>query len=114
MFPGRGIAGFDFDSEAADAREATAGNVEYIGRGLATSVVCGLRIVTGKSGTGVEAALEFGVDGVGLSELVFKDDDAACRFERGATIDQFTSPRGDPQLIAGVAAVAALRALGCE
>ena len=84
------------------------------GNGLAASVVYGLRIVTGSSGTGVEAALEFGVDGVGLSQLIFKDDDATRRVEGGAAIDQFTSPRGDPQLIAGVAAVAALRALRRE
>ena len=82
--------------------------------GLATSVIYGLSIVTGSSGTGVEAALEFGVNGLGLSELVFKDDDATRCIEGGAAIDQFTSPRGDPQLIAGVAAVTALGALRSE
>jgi hypothetical protein len=78
------------------------------------SVVYGLSIVTGRSATGVEAALEFDVDGVGLGELIFKDDDAARRIEGGAAVDQFTSPRSDPQLITGIAAVAALRAPRCE
>ena len=58
--------------------------------------------------------MKFGVDGVGLSELIFKDDDAARRIEGGTAVDQFTSPRSDPQLIAGVAAVSALGALRCE
>jgi hypothetical protein len=62
----------------------------------------------------VEAAVELGIDGVGISELVFEDDDAACRIERGAMVDQFTCPCRDSQLIAGVAAVSALGALGCE
>jgi len=74
----------------------------------------GPSIVTGRGATGVEAAVKFGVDGVGLSELIFKDDDAARRIEGGTAVDQFTSPRGDPQLIAGIAAVSALGALGCE
>jgi hypothetical protein len=102
------------ETDAADAGEATAGNVDYISRGLATSVFYGLSIVTGRSGTGVEAALEFGVDGLGLGELIFKDDDSARRIEGGTTVDQFTSPRGDPQLIAGIAAMTAVRALRCE
>jgi hypothetical protein len=104
------------ETEAADAGEATACCVAAtlsFGNGLARKVVLGL-IVTGRSATGVEAALEFGVDGLGLGELIFKDDDSARRIEGGTTVDQFTSPRGDPQLIAGVAAVAALRALRCE
>ena len=58
--------------------------------------------------------MKFGVDGVGLSELIFKDDDAARRIEGGAVVNQFTSTRRDPQLIAGVAAVSALGALRCE
>ena len=58
--------------------------------------------------------MKFGVDGVGLSELIFKDDDAARRVERGAAVDEFTNPRRDPQLIAGVAAVSALGALRCQ
>jgi hypothetical protein len=55
-----------------------------------------------------------GVDGMGLSELIFKDYDATRRIEGGTAVDQFTSPRGDPQLIAGIAPVSALGALGCE
>jgi hypothetical protein len=62
---------------------------------------------------GVEAALEFGVDGLSLGELIFEDDDSARRLEGGTAVDQFTSPRRDPQLIAGIAAMAALRALRC-
>jgi len=58
--------------------------------------------------------VKFSVDGVGLSELIFKDDDAARRIEGGTAVDQFTSPRRDPQLVAGVAAVSALGALRCE
>lgn len=61
----------------------------------------------------VEAAVQLGVDGVGLSELIFKDDDAARRIERCTAVDQFPSPRSDPQLIAGIAAVSALGALRC-
>jgi hypothetical protein len=64
--------------------------------------------------TGVKAAVKFGVDGVGLSELIFKDDDAARRIEGGAVVDQFTSPCCDPQLISGVAAVSAVGALRGE
>ncbi|MDT5142135.1 MAG: hypothetical protein QOD02_2710, partial [Mycobacterium sp.] len=62
----------------------------------------------------VEAAVEFSVDGVGFSELIFKDDDAARRIEGRTAVDQFTSPGRDPQLIAGVAAVSAFGALRCE
>ncbi len=58
--------------------------------------------------------MKFGINGVGISELIFEDDDAARRIEGGAVIDQFTSPRRDPQLIAGVAAVSALGALRGE
>lgn len=58
--------------------------------------------------------MKFGVYCLGLSELIFQDDDAARRLQRGAVIDQFTSPRRDPQLIAGVAAVSALGALWGE
>ena len=60
----------------------------------------------------LEAAVEFGVYGVGFSELIFEDDYAARRIERGATIDQFTCPGCDPKLISGVTAVAAFGALG--
>lgn len=58
--------------------------------------------------------MKFGVHCVGLSELIFKDDDAARRVERGAVIEEFTGPGRDPQLIAGVAAMSALGALGSE
>ena len=59
----------------------------------------------------VEIAVKFGVDCVGVCELIFEDDDAARRFECGAAVDQFTGPGRDPQLIAGVAAVSAFGAL---
>jgi hypothetical protein len=36
---------------------------------------------------GVDAAVKFGVDGVGLSELIFENDDAARRIEGGTVID---------------------------
>lgn len=58
--------------------------------------------------------LEFGVDASGLGELVFEDDDAARGIERGALVDQFAGPGGEPELVSGVAAVAALRASGGE
>ena len=74
----------------------------------------GTYIATGRGAPIVEAAVKFSVDGVGRSELIFKDDDAARRIERGTTVDQFTSPRSDPQLISRVAAVSALGALRCE
>lgn len=59
----------------------------------------------------VEAAVELGVDGVGFGELVFKDDDAACRIKCGTALNQFTDSCRDPQLITRVAAVSALGAL---
>lgn len=77
------------------------------------NLVYAFSIVIGRSATGVEAALEFGVDGLSLGELIFKDDDSARRIKGGTAVNQFTSPRGDPQLIAGIAAMAALRALRC-
>ena len=62
----------------------------------------------------VEAAVKFGVDGVGFGELIFEDDDAARGVECGAVVDEFAGSGRDPQLVTGVAAVSALRALRCE
>ena len=56
--------------------------------------------------------LKSGVDAQGLFELVFQDDDAACRFQGGAGVHQFPGAGGQAQLVARVAAVAAGRALG--
>jgi hypothetical protein len=44
---------------------------------------------------------------VGFGELVFQDDDAAGGLQRIALVDQFAGAAGQPQLIAGVAAVPA-------
>ena len=55
--------------------------------------------------------MKFGVDGAGLSELIFKDDDATRRVQSGTVIDEFSGPGRDPQLIAGVAAMSPLGAL---
>src|SRR4051794_33874920 len=77
-------------------------------------VTGGLKVITGGGVPVVEAAVKFDVDGVGFCELIFEDDDAARRVECGAAIDQFTGPGRDSQLIAGVAAVSALRAFRCE
>ncbi len=49
--------------------------------------------------------------GAGFVELVFEGDDAARGVDGGALIDQFSHPRGRPQLVAGVAAVPAGGAL---
>lgn len=54
----------------------------------------------------------FGVDAPGLFELVLEDDDAAGGLDGGAVIDEFPGPGRDAQLIAGVAAVAALGTQG--
>jgi hypothetical protein len=62
----------------------------------------------------VEAAVEVGVGRVRLCELVFKNDDAACRVECGAVVDEFADPGGDAKLVSGVAAMAAAGALRCE
>ena len=51
------------------------------------------------------------VNGVGLGELVLKDDDAAGGFQRGALIEELTGSGRDPQLISGVPAVSAFGAL---
>ncbi len=47
------------------------------------------------------------VDAQRLGELVFQDDDAAGGFHRGALVDEFPGARGQAQLVAGVAAMAA-------
>jgi hypothetical protein len=58
--------------------------------------------------------VKFSVDGQGFGELVFKDDDAACRVECGAVVNEFPSSCRDAQLISGVPAVPALGALRRE
>ena len=55
-------------------------------------------------------AAQFGVDALGFFELVFEDDDAAGGLDGGALVDEFAGAGGDAQLVAGVAAVAALGA----
>jgi hypothetical protein len=47
----------------------------------------------------------------GFFELVFEDDDAAGRLQRGALVADFSGAGGQPKLVAGVAAVAAAGAL---
>ena len=56
----------------------------------------------------IESAVQFGVDGLGFSELIFEDDDAARCVKGGAAVDEFASPGRDPQLVAGVATVSTL------
>ncbi len=48
---------------------------------------------------------ELGVDALGFGELVFQDDDAAGGLQRVALVDQLAGAGGQPQLVAGVAAV---------
>ena len=55
--------------------------------------------------------LKLGVDATGFGELVFEDDDAASRVERRAVGYEFVRAGCDAQLVAGVAAMSALRAL---
>jgi len=55
-------------------------------------------------------AVVFGVDALCFFKLVFEDDDAAGGLDRSALVDEFTRAGCDPQLVAGVAAVAALGA----
>src|SRR3954447_12434382 len=52
-------------------------------------------------------AAVFGVEALGFFELVFEDDDAAGGLDGGAVVDEFAGAGGDPQLVAGVAAVSA-------
>ena len=47
----------------------------------------------------------------GFFELVFQDDDAAGGLDRGALVAQLPGPSGQAQLVAGVAAVPAGRAV---
>ena len=65
-------------------------------------------VVAGWTLSVVEATVQFGVDRLGFGELIFEDDDAARGIQRGAAVDQFAGPGGDPQLIAGVATVSTL------
>ncbi|WP_455710521.1 hypothetical protein [Rhodococcus globerulus] len=58
--------------------------------------------------------LEFGVDTAGFGELIFENDDAARRLQRGAAGDEFVGAGGDTELVAGVAAVPAVGALRGE
>jgi len=51
-----------------------------------------------------------GVDALGVLELVLEDDDATSGLDRGPPVDEFPRAGGDPQLVAGVAPVPALRA----
>ena len=57
---------------------------------------------------GFGGAAVFGVEALGFLELVFEDDDAAGGLDGGAVVDEFPGAGGDAQLVAGVAAVAAL------
>lgn len=54
------------------------------------------------------------VDALGFFELVFQDDDAAGGLDGGALVDEFAGAGRDAQLVAGVAAVTAFRAQGCD
>lgn len=55
---------------------------------------------------------ELFVDAQGFFELVFEDDDAAGGVDGGALVDEVAGAHGDAQLVAGVAAVAAVGAQG--
>ena len=44
---------------------------------------------------------------MGFGELIFENDDATSRVERGALVDQLAGTGRDPQLVPGVAAVPA-------
>src|SRR3954469_8127869 len=70
------------------------------------------RRIAGDHGSGVGrvrgcGAAVLGVDALGFFELVFEDDDAAGGLDGGAAVDEFAGAGGDPQLVAGVAAVSA-------
>ena len=54
---------------------------------------------------------ELGVEVLRFVELVFEGDDAAGGVEASALVDQFPDAGGQTQLVAGVTAVAACRAL---
>ena len=70
--------------------------------------LAGLGTLAGRSTLVFEAALQFGVDGLGLGELILENDDATCGIQSGAAVHQLTGPRGDPELISGVPPVPAL------
>jgi hypothetical protein len=59
----------------------------------------------GSGASGVVA--RFGVEALGFFELVFPDDDAACRIQGGACVHEFPGAGGQAQLVARVAAVPA-------
>ena len=59
------------------------------------------------TGWSLAAGGELSVNAVGFGELIFQDNDATGGFQRVALVDQFTCAAGQPQLVAGVAAVAA-------
>ena len=62
------------------------------------------------SAAGRGGAAELFVESQGFLELVLQDDDPAGSLDRGALVDQLAGARGDTQLVARVAAVAALGA----
>src|SRR6202453_4709658 len=65
---------------------------------------------SGRGVLGFGGAAVLGVDAQGLFELVFEDDDAAGGLDGGPVVDKFPGAGRDAQLVAGVAAVAALGA----
>jgi hypothetical protein len=65
---------------------------------------------SGRRVRGFGSAAVFGVEAQGLFELVFEDDDAAGGLDGGPVVDKFPGAGRDAQLVAGVAAVAALGA----
>jgi hypothetical protein len=56
--------------------------------------------------------VKFGVDGVGLSELIFKDDDAARRIEGGTLAWPGRRAGDDPHIAASTFASARTRGMG--
>jgi len=62
----------------------------------------------------IEAVVQLRIDGPGLGELIFENDDAARGIYCGTTIDQFAGSGRDSQLVTGVAAVSSLGALRDE
>jgi hypothetical protein len=45
--------------------------------------------IAGTDLAGVQATVEFGVERLGVCELVFENDDAAGSFQGGASVDEF-------------------------
>ena len=64
----------------------------------------------GRGVVGFGGAVVLGVDALGLFELVFEDDDAAGGLDGGAVVDELAGAGRDAELVAGVAAVAAIGA----